>query len=116
MEGEKGARISLRRRWTLPLNSHPLQQEGNRSRWTPERSRLCSQRAECRVAMAAVGLKANPFIALHILQYSFEFRHPSLNTKFPEERFLRGGGNSKDLRRNDVQHSKNTQSQSFVLP
>lgn len=47
------------RKGNLPLNSQPLQQEGNRSCWTPERSRLCSQRAEWRVGTVLLGLKAN---------------------------------------------------------
>lgn len=91
----------------LPLSSQSLQQEGKRSWRTPERSRLCLQRAECRVGMAAVGLKTSPFIALHILQYSFEFSHLSLKNKFPEECFLSSEGNSKEFRRNYIQHPEN---------
>lgn len=50
-------------------------------------------------------LKGQLFIAFHILQYSFEFWHWSLKTT--EEHFLRGGGNSKNLWRNYIQHPEN---------
>lgn len=48
---------------------------------------LCLQRAECRVGMSAVGLKANPLIAFRILQYLFVFRHLSLKNESLEEIF-----------------------------
>lgn len=60
-----------------------------------ERSELCSQKAECAVGMAAVGLKANPFIAFHILQYLFVFSYLSLKNRSLEENFLGVQGISK---------------------
>lgn len=83
--GEKG---------TFPWPTIPCCKKEAEDGGQPERSRICLQ-VERSVGMTLVCLKLSQFVVFCILQYSLVFRHLTFQTIFPEELFVRDGGNPK---------------------